>query len=52
VTGVLEHGYARVGHEGQQVVSEHSGWLDSVVVSREHQDRHVDVGKTGRDVVR
>lgn len=34
------------------MLREHSWWLDLVVITREHQDRDVDVEKTDRDVLR
>lgn len=34
------------------MLREHSWWLDLVVITREHQDRDVDVEKTGRDTLR
>lgn len=40
------------GDEWQQVVGEHGGWFDLVVATREHQYRHVDVGKASRNILR
>ena len=51
MTGVLEHGHRRVRQEWQQVVGEHGGWFDFVMAACEHKDRHVDVGKTRRDIL-